>query len=108
MVVGLVPATVFAAADSNTDPIVGTKYVLAGSDFQADSGDTAGKANINAIISEIKGAGYTTMDGFLFAGDYSVGATKTSNVTALKNTIQTAYPERESAYRSCQGAAEPV
>ena len=93
MVVGLVPATVFAAADSNTDPIVGTKYVLAGSDFQADSGDTAGKANINAIISEIKGAGYTTMDGFLFAGDYSVGATKTSNVTALKSTIQTAYPE---------------
>ena len=87
MVVGVLPAQLFHLRfeinAEGDEPI----YVLAGSDFQADSGDAAGSANIEAIIAQMKAAGYSKMDGFLFAGDYSVNATKTSNVNALKDTI---------------------
>lgn len=64
-----------------------TVYVLAGSDYQAEGGDSAGSAIINNIIQQMKNAGYSSMDGFLFAGDYSYNTTTVSNINALKNTM---------------------
>ena len=87
MILGMAPVADISGWFTKAQAAGETTYVLAGSDFQADSGDSAGIANINGIITQIKAAGYEKMDGFLFAGDYSVNATKTSNVTALKNTI---------------------
>ena len=82
----LLIAEAAAAAD-------GTTYVLAGSDFQAEDGTTAGVGIVESLLSKVKETGYSTMDGFLFAGDYNVSATKSSDVTALKGTVQGAYPE---------------
>lgn len=78
-------ATTYAMANTAKASTSGTTYVLAGSDFQASS-DSAGTTIVNGLIDKIK-VDYPTMDGFLFAGDYSVNATKSTNVAALKNTI---------------------
>lgn len=46
-----------------------TYYVVAGSDFQANT-DAAGEANVKAILTQVKND-YPTMNGLLFAGDYN-------------------------------------
>lgn len=86
MILSLLPTSVLA---TGSDPTV----VIAGSDFQAKGGHAAGATIVNGVIDQIKADGYTKLDGFLFAGDYSVGATKAADVTYLKDTILAAYPE---------------
>ena len=96
MMLGVAPLGVFAetiiSALSAEEPV----YVLAGSDFQPNSDNqTTGRNQVNAIINQIKAAGYDRMDGFLFAGDYSkngyVESTTNTGLATLKDTIQTAY-----------------
>ncbi len=86
MILSLLPTSVLA---TGSEPTV----VIAGSDFQAKGGHAAGATIVNGVIDQIKADGYTKLDGFLFAGDYSVGATKAADVTYLKDTILAAYPE---------------
>ena len=86
MILSLLPTSVLA---TGSEPTV----VIAGSDFQAKGGHAAGATIVNGVIDQIKADGYTKLDGFLFAGDYSVGATKAADVTYLKGTILAAYPE---------------
>lgn len=86
MMLSLLPTSVLA---TSSEPTV----VIAGSDFQARNGNAAGATIVNGVIDQIKADGYTKLDGFLFAGDYSVGATKAADVTYLKDTILAAYPE---------------
>lgn len=87
LTMGILPGDVDAAETSTTTT------VIAGSDFQARNGNAAGATIVNGVIDQIKADGYTKLDGFLFAGDYSVGATKAADVTYLKDTILAAYPE---------------
>ena len=68
-------------------------YVVAGSDFQATN-HTQSAQNVTNILSAIKSAGYSTMDGLLFAGDYSNGwsySYETAGVAALKNAVNGVY-----------------
>lgn len=82
LVCGVFPATAWAAGE--------TTYVLAGSDFQANN-HMAGAENVGNIIDKIK-VDYSTMDGFLFAGDYDVNYTDSANGKAtLQATVQGVY-----------------
>ena len=85
MMLSLLPTSVLA---TGSEPTV----VIAGSDFQNKSGDEAGAAMVTSILTQIQ-KDYTSVGGFLFAGDYSAGATKAADVTCLKDTILAAYPE---------------
>ena len=84
MMVGLVPANAIPVEAAGE-----TTYVLAGSDFQNQSGDSAGANTVKTIVNKIKDNGYETMDGFLFAGDYSQSMS-TSATTSGKNALQQA------------------
>lgn len=92
MLAGIVPMGIIAAAAEVTEPI----YVLAGGDFQ-EAGDHANSAtNVANILTQISGAGYTKMDGFIFVGDYDCethgSATETANgITSLMGTVQSKY-----------------
>ena len=72
-----------------------TIYVLAGGDFQ-EAGDHANSAaNVTNILAQVSKK-YTTMDGFLFIGDYDCethdNATETANgITALMGAVQGKY-----------------
>lgn len=73
-----------------------TVYVLAGSDFQpADDNPATGAKQVSTILRKIYDAGYTRMDGFLFAGDYdysSVNAMESSvGKQALQEAVQAVY-----------------
>ena len=73
----------------------GTIYILAGGDFQ-EAGDHANSAaNVTNILAQVSQK-YTTMDGFLFIGDYDCethnSATETaSGITALMGAVQGSY-----------------
>ena len=111
MVLGVAPLGVFAetivSALNAEEPV----YVLAGSDFQPNSDNqTTGRNQVNAIINQIKAAGYDRMDGFLFAGDYSQNgynaSTTNTGLATLKDTVQTAYgPSVDQVY--IQGNHDP-
>lgn len=87
MICGILPATAWAADD--------TIYVLAGGDYQ-EAGDHANSAaNVTNILAQISQK-YTTMDGFLFIGDYDCethnDATETANgITSLMDTVDNVY-----------------
>lgn len=72
-----------------------TIYVLAGGDFQ-EAGDHANSAaNVTNILEQVSQK-YSTMDGFLFIGDYDCeshnDATETANgITALMGAVQGKY-----------------
>ena len=85
MMVGIMPTVAMATE--------GTTYVLAGSDFQPTDYKTAtGVSLLNGILSQIQ-KDYSTMDGFLFAGDYDYGYTaSTAGKKALQGAVKTAYP----------------
>ena len=91
MLAGIVPWSVVALAAAGE-----TTYVLAGGDFQ-EAGDHSNSANnVANILSSISGAGYDTMDGFIFIGDYDCethnDATQTaSGITALMGAVQGTY-----------------
>ena len=96
MVLGVAPLGVLADAIVSALNAEEPVYVLAGSDFQPNSDNqTTGRNQVNAIINQIKAAGYDRMDGFLFAGDYSkdgyVASTTNTGLATLKDTVQTAY-----------------
>ena len=67
--------------------------VIAGSDFQNTSySHTDGAKQVTSILNQIKSAGYTTADGFLFAGDYYYGYDGSANgKTALQEAVQAVY-----------------
>ena len=91
MVIPMLPKItlpVTAAGTTTEDPVI----VIAGSDFQNKSGDTAGAAAVTKFLTSIKNnGGYSAVDGFLFAGDYSYGTTTTASVSALKGAINGVY-----------------
>lgn len=64
MILSLLPTSVLA---TGSEPTV----VIAGSDFQNPSGDTAGAQTVKNILTQMQSAGYTEADGFLFCGDYN-------------------------------------
>lgn len=86
LVAGLMPAAAFAQAQDVT-------YVLAGSDFQNTNEDhAAGAAYVSKLINQIQKAGYDTMDGFLFAGDYDYSFDDSDKgKAALQGAVQAAY-----------------
>ena len=82
-----------AAADDTAEH--GT-VVIAGSDFQNKSGNTAGANVVTNLLNTIKGAGYTSADGFLFCGDYDYDLTynaydTVSGINALVDAVQSVY-----------------
>lgn len=86
LVAVLVPAAVFAQEQDIT-------YVLAGSDFQnPDNDHDSGAAYVTKLLNQIQKAGYDTMDGFLFAGDYDYGFDDSDKgKAALQGAVQAAY-----------------
>lgn len=64
MILSLLPTSVLATGSKPT-------VVIAGSDFQNPSGDTAGAQTVKNILTQMQSAGYTEADGFLFCGDYN-------------------------------------
>ena len=74
----------------------GKTVVIAGSDFQNPSGNTAGAQTVTGILNQMYSAGYTVADGFLFCGDYdysTVGnkSSTEAGITALKNAVTGTY-----------------
>lgn len=88
MVVGFLPMNVFASS-GNEEPVI----VIAGSDFQnTDNDHDAGAAQVTSILERIQAAGYTTADGFLFAGDYDYGYDDSDiGKATLQAAVQDAY-----------------
>ena len=90
MLVSMIPGTALTAFAAEE-----TIYVLAGGDFQ-EAGDHANSAaNVTNILAQVSQK-YTTMDGFLFIGDYDCethdSATETANgITALMGAVQGSY-----------------
>ncbi|MBQ4043938.1 MAG: metallophosphoesterase, partial [Clostridia bacterium] len=69
-----------------------TTYVLAGSDFQpTDSSNTTGVNLLNKILDKVDDK-YTTMDGFIFAGDYDYQyKASQAGKEALQGAVQAIY-----------------
>ena len=92
MLAALLPAGVVAV---DTAAAGDTIYVLAGGDYQ-EAGDHANSAaNVTNILAQISQK-YTTMDGFLFVGDYDCethdSATETANgIASLMDTVDNTY-----------------
>ena len=89
MILSLLPTSVLA---TGSDPTV----VIAGSDFQAKGGHTAGAQTVTSILTNMQNAGYAEADGFLFCGDYDYSTvnnqTRTeAGITALKNAVTGTY-----------------
>ena len=72
MILSLLPTSVLATGGEPT-------VVIAGSDFQNSSGDTAGAQTVTNILTQMQNADYTEADGFLFCGDYNYGYDKTAD-----------------------------
>ena len=90
MMLSLLPTSVLATG-SEADSTV----VIAGSDFQNKSGDEAGAATVTSILTQIQ-KDYTSVDGFLFAGDYdqdnhNSNTEVTKGITALMQAVQDKY-----------------
>ena len=75
---------IFGSADD-------TVYVLACSDFQSPEGHAAGAETVQNIISVIK-QDFSTIDGFICAGDYDYNLTDSvSGLRKLRSTVRSAY-----------------
>ncbi len=91
MLFSMLPASVFAAA--------GTSYptvLIAGSDFQAEAGDSASAANVTAILTAMK-RDHSYADGLIFCGDYSYNYIRSlsalnTDMGALNGAIDGVYP----------------
>lgn len=89
MILSLLPTSVLA---TGSEPTV----VIAGSDFQNPKGNDAGAQTVTNILNQMKNAGHTKADGFLFCGDYDCSTvnnqTRTeAGITALKNAVTGTY-----------------
>lgn len=89
---------------SSSEPVV----VIAGSDFQNTSSNHAqGAVVVTNLLNQIKGAGYTKADGFLFLGDYyyDYDDSKEGKI-ALQEAVQAVYgKEMDEVY--VQGNHDP-
>ncbi len=98
MLVGVLPMQLLAAELTATQSDV--TYVLAASDFQAESGHSEGQTIVSNILTQVK-KDYAEMDGFLFAGDYdykmtvygdsSVKSDTEGGKAKLRQTVQGVY-----------------
>ena len=96
MLLALLPTNVFAEDLASGAAGTESTVVIAGSDFQNQSGNTAGAATVTDILTQIKNADYTEADGFLFCGDYDYSTvnnqTRTeAGITALKSAVTGTY-----------------
>lgn len=90
MMLSLLPTSVLATGSEENSTVV-----IAGSDFQNKSGDEAGAATVTSILTQIQ-KDYTSVDGFLFAGDYdqdthNSNTEVTKGITALMQAVQDKY-----------------
>lgn len=90
MMLSLLPTSVLATSSEENATVV-----IAGSDFQNKSGDEAGAATVTSILTQIQ-KDYTSVDGFLFAGDYdqdthNSNTEVTKGITALMQAVQDKY-----------------
>ena len=90
MMLSLLPTSVLATGSEENSTVV-----IAGSDFQNKSGDVAGAATVTSILTQIQ-KDYTSVDGFLFAGDYdqdthNSNTEVTKGITALMQAVQDKY-----------------
>ena len=91
MMLSLLPTSVLATGSSAEETI----YVLAGGDFQ-EAGDHANSAaNVTNILAQVNQK-YSTMNGFLFVGDYDCDTHNDANatadgITALMGAVQGTY-----------------
>ena len=91
MMLSLLPTSVLATGSSAEETI----YVLAGGDFQ-EAGDSANSAeNVRNILAQVSQK-YSTMNGFLFVGDYDCDTHNDANatadgITALMGAVQGKY-----------------
>lgn len=91
MMLSLLPTSVLA-----TSSVEDSTVVIAGSDFQNPSGNTAGAQTVTNILAKMQDAGYTEADGFLFCGDYSYGYNQAeAGINALKNAVTGIYSTLE-------------
>ncbi len=85
MVVAALPASLFNFTISTSAADGDTIYVLAGGDFQAGDNDQAdhyySRINMGNILDKIK-ENYSTMNGFIFVGDYDGDTHNDSNANA--------------------------
>ena len=75
----------------------GVTTVIAGSDFQNKSGDGSGKVVVQNIIQSMIDGGITSVDGFLFAGDYWIDMIPNKDDTAMLghvNSLRDAVKEK--------------
>lgn len=91
MIIGILPANLALNAKAAEDTI----YILAGGDFQEAGDHTESAENVTNILAQI-GQKYTTMDGFLFIGDYDCethnNMAETANgITALMGAVRGKY-----------------
>lgn len=85
MILSLLPTSVLA---TGSEPTV----VIAGSDFQAKGGHTAGAQTVTSILTNMQNAGYAEADGFLFCGDYDVNYSDSAGgKAALQSAVQNVY-----------------
>lgn len=90
MILSLLPTSVLATGSGEDSTVV-----IAGSDFQNKAGDKAGAATVTSILTQIQ-KDYTSVDGFLFAGDYdqdthNSNTEVTKGITALMEAVQAKY-----------------
>lgn len=86
--------------------------VIACSDFQNPSGDSAGTAQVESILNQMKNSGIETADGLICAGDYSWDYSKNAttlsgHITSLKNAVEDVYGTSV-AEVFCQGNHDQV
>lgn len=91
MMLSLLPTSVLATSSEANSTVV-----IAGSDFQARGGHTAGAQTVSSILTQMQDAGYTEADGFLFCGDYDYSTVNNqtsteAGITALKNAVTGTY-----------------
>ena len=87
-----------AMAEATSEELLtdGSITVIAGSDFQNQSGNTAGAQVVTSILTQMQNAGYTSADGFLFCGDYSYGYNQAAEgIAALKDAVKGTYSTLE-------------
>ena len=74
-----------------------TVTVVAGSDFQYSNADhSIAGGQVESILTAMKADGYTDIDGFLFAGDYSQAFTEDATkagLSYLQGVVSSAYPD---------------